>query len=50
MLPLSSTESGRLAIEQVVSGGEGSDGDDLFAVRYLEGVLKGSAAVMISFM
>ena len=40
MLPLSSTESGRLAIEQVFSGGDGFRGGDLFAVRYLEGGLK----------
>ena len=39
---------GRLAIEQVFSGGDGFDRDNLFAVRYLEGVLKGSAAVVIS--
>ena len=39
MLPLSSTESGRLALEQVFSGGDKSRCVDLFAVCYLGGVL-----------
>ena len=36
MLPLSSTESGRLAIVHVFSGGDVSGVDELFTVRYLE--------------
>ena len=50
MLPLSSTESGRLAIEQVFSGGEDFGGGDLFAVRYLEGGLKDPATGIITLI